>query len=112
MKAGCEVGSVLRGALSGKGGCCVIEAAEAEVVVGLFTGLGAGGAFSGGLCDSNAVGVVSPEVLDDFFECLSKAVLDFVRIRDEREPDDAVVGNFDGEHGRRKWGMRIWYSGK
>jgi len=89
----------------------VIEAAEAEVVVGLFTGLGAGGAFSGGFCDGDAVGVASPEVFDDFLECLVKAVLDFGRIRDERELDDAVVGDFDGEHGRRKWGMRIWYSG-
>ena len=90
----------------------MIVAAEAKVVVSLFTGLGAGGAFSGGFCDSDAVGVASPEVLDDFLERLVKAVLDFVRIRDECELDGAVVGNFDGEHRRRKWGMRIWYSGK
>jgi len=112
MKAGCEAGLAPRDALSGKGGRCVVVAVEAEVAVGLFTGLGAGGAFSGGFCDGDAVGVTSPEVFDDFFECLVKAVLYFVRIRDECELDGAVVGNFDGEHRRRKWGMRICYGGK
>ena len=105
MKAGCEVGSAPRGALSGKGGRCVIVAAEAKVVVGLFTGLGARGAFGGGLCDGDAVGVASPEVFDDFLECLVKAVLDVVCIRDECELDGAVVGDFDGKHRRRKWGL-------
>jgi len=90
----------------------VIEAAEVEVVVGLFTGLGAGGALSGGLCDGDAVGVASPEVFNDFLKGLVEAVLYFGRIRDECEFDDAVVGDFNGEHGRRKWGVRIWYSGK
>jgi len=104
MKAGCKVGSAPSGALSGEGGRCEIEAAEAEVAVSLFSGLGAGGAFSGGFCDGDAVGVASPEVFDDFFECLVKVVLDFGRIRDECKFDDAVVGDLNRVHGWRKWG--------
>ena len=104
MKAGFEVGSAPRGALSGEGGRCEIEVAEAEVMVGLFSGLGSGGAFGGGFCDGDAVGVASLEVFDDFFECLVKAVLDFGCIRDECKFDDTVVGDLDRVHGWRKWG--------